>query len=147
MLATESYQILEATHNQAQQLTEHRDRLGDDECNGPCAQAYRDPRTGSKQTPLMHVMRALASKDSHVDILACDVAENHTGNNHLLEVRAGLMIQRVGSSVPSEWPVRMRPSSSAGRPTRGPEMPRRDPQNSRLPSLSRRTSWYRPPGA
>lgn len=35
----------------------------------------------------MHMMGALASEDSYVDVLACDMTENHASNDDLAEVR------------------------------------------------------------
>lgn len=35
----------------------------------------------------MHVVRTLAAEDSNIDILASNVAENHTGNNDLSKIR------------------------------------------------------------
>jgi hypothetical protein len=31
----------------------------------------------------VHMVRALATEDSNIDILACHMAEDHTGNNDL----------------------------------------------------------------
>lgn len=71
------------TYNQTQQVVKHRNRLGDDPGNGPCGQTDRYPSTGGQQTPLVHMVRTLATEDSNVDILACHMAEDHTGNNDL----------------------------------------------------------------
>jgi hypothetical protein len=71
------------THNQTQQVIEHRDRLGNNPRNSPGGKANCNPSTSGQQTPLVHVVGALATEDADVDILASNVTEDNTGDNDL----------------------------------------------------------------
>lgn len=72
------------TYDKTQQVVEHRDRLGNDPRNGPGGETNCDPGTSGQQTALVHVVGALASEDTDVNILASNVTEDDTGDNDLL---------------------------------------------------------------
>lgn len=72
------------TYDETQQIVEHGDRLGNNPRNGPGSKTNCDPGTSSQKTTLVHVVRALATEDTDVDIFASNVAEDDTGDDDLL---------------------------------------------------------------
>ena len=68
---------MEETHNKTQQVIEHGNRLGDDPGNDPDSDANGDPRSDGEQTAVVHLIRT--TENSHVNVLARNVAKNDTG--------------------------------------------------------------------
>lgn len=74
------------SYNQTEQLIEDRDGLGNDPGNEPHTESESHPRSNGQEASLMHVVRALATEDANVDVLAGNVAEDDTRNDNLSHV-------------------------------------------------------------